>query len=148
MDVDIDMKQAGEQAAHQPGQEEPEDLWSPFPVSSEQYDDMIAPKLVLRFPIRASLDQCLESLRAASARMLGPYAGPFGELLDGLERSADVVADYESRYCGDGGGRYYTEDGADCAAYVLDDDVAPLVRYLMDMVLLMDAGCAFGQEEV
>lgn len=146
MDVDIDMKQAGEQAAQQPGQKEQEDLWSPFPVSSEIYEHTTVPELVLRFPARASLDQCLASLRDASARILGPYAGPFGKLLDGLERSADAVADYESRYCD--GGRYYTEDGADCAAYVPDYDVAALVRYLMDMVLLLDAGLAFGEEEV
>lgn len=135
--MDVDMEQAVSE------QEAP---WSPFPVTSETYDEPGVRKLVLRFPSKASLDQCLASLRAASARRMGPYAGPFGELLDCMERCADVVSEYESG-CSAGGGRYYTEDGADCATFVTEDDAAALVRYLMDLVLLMDADLAFGNEE-
>lgn len=149
MDADIDMKQAGRasQVPDAPADDlEQEAPWSPFPVSSDTCDYPLA-HLVLRFPSRASLDQCLASLREASARRLGPYAEPFGALLDGMARSAKGVKKYEADYCGNGG-RYYTEDGADCATCIPEDDAAALVRYLMDLVLLMDAGLAFGNEEV
>lgn len=116
--------------------------WSPFPVSGERYEsDGGFDWTVLRFPSRGALDQCVEALEAAAARTLGPHRDSFLKLTASWRHRADVIDRHEADF-----GRFYTEEWAPCATSIMTDDAGRLLTYLIDMVLLLDAGAAFGGE--
>lgn len=110
--------------------------WAPFPVTAGEFEDFDSWQGVrIGFPSRASLDQCVEALGGVARRTLGPYADSCAGILDGLGDRADALGEFEREL-------YSMADGS-CAVKLRLDEVAQLLLYLTDMVLLLDAGMSF-----
>lgn len=112
--------------------------WAPFPVTADEFEDFTSWQGVrLGFPSRTSLDQCVEALGSVARRTLGPYADSCAEILDGLGDRADALGKLEREFY-----NMTVTDGS-CAIKLRCSEVAQMLLYLTDMVLLLDAGMSF-----